>query len=107
MTTQHYPGPWRAASGPSSIVGWPVVAQSGRLICNVSFIQNTDDITGPDYAAYKEQCGANARLIAAAPLMYEALDSFPMQERETDEAYARRVKDWWLSKGGKSLRGLA
>lgn len=71
---KHYPGPWRAAAGPSSIVGWPVVAQSGRLICNVGFIGKTDDVTDPEYISYKEQCGANAKLIAAAPEMAERIE---------------------------------
>lgn len=61
MTSKHTPGPWMAAARPSSIVGWPVVAPNaiGRSICNIT--------TGHDEAA------GNARLIAAAPDLFEAL----------------------------------
>ena len=54
-------GPWMAAARPSSVVGWPVVAPAdmGRSVCNVT--------VGHD------QSEANARLIAAAPDMLEAL----------------------------------
>lgn len=57
----HTKGPWMAAARPSSVVGWPVVAPAdmGRSVCNVT--------VGHD------QSEANARLIAAAPELLEAL----------------------------------
>jgi len=65
--TSFTPGPWIAAASPSSVVGWPVVARPmGRSICNVSWLPGLpDDATA--------ECAANARLIAAAPALLEAL----------------------------------
>jgi len=59
--SKHTPGPWMAASRPSSIVGWPVVApgDGGRSVCNIT--------TGHD------QSEANAHLISAAPDLLAAL----------------------------------
>jgi len=60
----HTKGPWLAAARPSSFVGWPVVSPSdmGRSVCNVT--------TGHD------QSEANARLIAAAPDLLAACQSW-------------------------------
>lgn len=57
----HTKGPWMAAARPSSVVGWPVVspAAMGRSICNVT--------------VGHEDSEDNARLIAAAPDLLEAL----------------------------------
>jgi len=61
-------GPWMAAAKPSSVVGWPVVAQSGRSIASVTYFK-----LGDQFSNHDAESGANARLIAAAPEMYEAL----------------------------------
>ena len=77
MNSAHTKGPWMAASNPSSVVGWPVVAPhaTGRSVCNVT--------TGHEDAA------ANARLIAAAPELLEAL------ERLADPAHGvNRLPPW-------------
>jgi hypothetical protein len=60
MKTTHTQGPWLAAAKPTSIVGWPVVspAAMGRSICSVTV---------------HDEAEANARLIAAAPELLEAL----------------------------------
>jgi len=60
-------GPWIAASAYSSVVGIPIVAQTGKRIANTSMPGFPDDY-GND-----ETNLANARLISAAPEMYEAL----------------------------------
>jgi hypothetical protein len=63
------PGPWMAAASPSSVVGWPVVRQGvGRSICSISYLPKD---AAPEVYAESE---ANARLIAAAPDMFEALE---------------------------------
>ena len=66
---KHTAGPWMAADGPSSVVGWPVVGPMGRSICNVSWMPKKayPDVSDTDYAAFNAECEANARLIAAAP----------------------------------------
>lgn len=60
MSDKHTGGTWRAAAKPSSIVGWPIIsAPQGKSVANV---HGTDD-----------ESAANARLIAAAPELLEAL----------------------------------
>lgn len=61
-------GPWMAAAGPTSVVGWPVVGPMGRSICNVSWMPKKayPDVSDADYGAFNAECEANARLIAEA-----------------------------------------
>jgi hypothetical protein len=55
------PGNWLAAGGPSSVVGWPIVASpSGRSIAGITWRPGLP-------AELEAEIGANARLIAAAP----------------------------------------
>lgn len=69
----HTPGPWMVAAGPSSVVGWPVVAQRGQSICNLSWLgKKPDHITDERFAAYRAEVYANGRLIAAAPDLADA-----------------------------------
>ena len=71
--SKHTPGPW-VAGKPSSVVGWPVVATSGRSICSITYVQKSKiDPTVPGDGAFNRESSANAHLIAAAPDMYKAL----------------------------------
>lgn len=72
---KHTPGKWLAAAKPSSVVGWPVVAAPmGQVICDVAIInKKPDHISDGEFSAYYAQVEANARLIAAAPDLLEAL----------------------------------
>lgn len=76
---KHTAGPWMAASKPSSIVGWPVVAprQMGRMIANVAWAPHRANagVSDAEYARYAAECGANARLIAASPELLAALQA--------------------------------
>lgn len=74
---KHTPGKWLAAAKPSSVVGWPVVASPmGQVICDVAIInKKPDHISDGEFSAYYAQVEANARLIAAAPDLLEALES--------------------------------
>ena len=75
MEAKHTPGRWGAAARPSSIVGWPVVAAPlGRSICSVSFIfvAPGQPLTAEE-EAFNRESAANARLIASAPALLEAL----------------------------------
>lgn len=72
----HTKGPWIAAAAGSSIVGWPVVATSGRSICSVTWTPKSaigNGFTAADWETFNEECRANAKLIAAAPKMLAAL----------------------------------
>ena len=71
--TKPTPGPWMAATAISSVVGLPVVAQTGRLICNVNHAHDPvhGKVAGDD--AFNREAIANARLIAAAPELLDAL----------------------------------
>ncbi|WP_303713333.1 hypothetical protein [Brevundimonas naejangsanensis] len=71
---KHTPGKWLAAAKPSSVVGWPVVAAPmGQVICDVAIInKKPDHVSDGEFSAYYAQVEANARLIAAAPDLFEA-----------------------------------
>jgi hypothetical protein len=60
VSGKHTGGTWLAAAKPSSVVGWPIISSPlARCVANV---HGTD-----------EESKANARLIAAAPDLLEAL----------------------------------
>ena len=69
MTTSHTPGPWVRDTG--SGFGCDVRAQNGRKVAATWGINNSD----PHRPAYRAECDANARLIAAAPELLEALET--------------------------------
>lgn len=66
---KHTPGPWNAASSASSVVGWPVVSQQGKPICDILGVPKGF----PNEEKHNAEAMANGHLIAAAPDMYEAL----------------------------------
>ena len=73
MTAQFTAGPWIAAASPSGVVGWPVVASSGRSIASVSWSPNHWQAPADEYEAFVAECAANARLIGAAPDLWLAV----------------------------------
>ncbi|MGK0556132.1 hypothetical protein [Bordetella bronchiseptica] len=82
MTTRHTPGPWARDIG--SGFGCDVRAENGRKVAATWGINNGD----PHRPAYRAECDANARLIAAAPELLEALETlvadfadYPASER--------------------------
>lgn len=88
----HTPGPWLAAASASSVVGWPIVQPgTGRLICNINYVQRT--AIDPNVAgdrAFNAESKANSRLIAAAP---ELLDALQQVMTEWREGYGLRCED--------------
>jgi hypothetical protein len=95
------PGPWMMAAIPSSVVGWPVVQQGvGRSICSISYLPRE---ANPEVYAQSE---ANARLIAAAPDLYEALVAL-VEEREPIGPQWRKAKEALAKARGDAARGDA
>lgn len=70
----HTPGPWLAAARPSSIVGWPVVAPMGRLICDIALGHKPPGVSDGDWSAHYVEVEANARLVAASPELFARLE---------------------------------
>lgn len=99
MSTKHTPGPWISAEAISSVVGLPVVKsgpEGGRLICNVNCA--ADPIHGkmPGDDAFNREALSNARLIAAAPELLNALRPF-----------VRHPKEWGLTEIQAANRAIA
>ena len=93
-TPTHTPGPWLAGK-PSSGVGWPVVQLAvGRLICNINYVQrNQIDPGVPGDRVFNAESAANARLIAAAPDLLDALKHCVIERSEwLEEARAAIAK---------------
>ena len=85
---RHTPGPWIAADGPSSVVGWPVVSQAGRSICRLTWFERASPAGEAEET--KEETRANAHLIAATPDLYEALKAMFDRWEPDPEPYADR-----------------
>lgn len=82
---RHSTGPWLAATKPSRVVGWPIVQQgTGRLICNINYIQTTsiEPRVGGE-GKFNKESEANAHLIAAPPDLLEALKDLSAESAET------------------------
>jgi len=59
------PGPWIAAAKPSTVVGWPVVASSGRSIASLNYVHHSAiDPKVPGDDAFNRESAANAALIS-------------------------------------------
>ena len=73
MQTKHTPGPWK--TGAANGHPWNVLANgSPRLIAQC---YHSDTLAAADLEIDEATTRANARLIAAAPEMYEVLKSLP------------------------------
>ncbi|OZI38998.1 hypothetical protein CEG14_05535 [Bordetella genomosp. 1] len=94
MTTKHTPGPWARDIG--SGFGCDVRAENGRKVAATWGINSGD----PHRPAYRAECDANARLIAAAPELLEALqeladdiaDRFDMDSPSTNPGIKHCIK---------------
>jgi hypothetical protein len=81
MTTNHTPGPWHADPLTSTSRNSYVFSKSGYVVAEVPLDRN-----------YKKAADANARLMAAAPDMAEALE---------------RIYDYCVSQPGTNAAFLA
>jgi hypothetical protein len=66
MTTEHTPGPWRVRGGAAKVFAYDIVGPNGE---DIGYANSSDGADEP--AMYPVE--ANARLIAAAPDLIEAL----------------------------------
>ena len=71
--SEHTPGPWILGE-PSSVVGWPIVSQTGRAICSLNYVGDRAEFYKEmPGRAFNKESRANGHLIKAAPLMLAAL----------------------------------
>ena len=66
---KHTPGPWYGSKSPSSVVGFPIISKTGRSITNISIAPKSM----PGAEIFNAESVENARLIAAAPDLLDAL----------------------------------
>lgn len=95
MTTQHTPAPWtfNKAKYPDNTGGFDfAIEHGGQIIAEVFQHTGWQDNTEKEYVAQPVE--ANARLIAAAPELLEALELFVNAHREPHdkEGYVAREK---------------
>lgn len=116
---KHTPGPWMAAAAPSSVVGWPVVAQGGQSVCSLTWLGvKPADVSDERFAAYRAEVEANGQMIAAAPDllrlviaaadMLEELEPDPELEDPDEDltAWLERAADVLGRVTGRTLRAL-
>ena len=78
-------GPWLAGVQYDDEFGCPVVAKSRGEVAEAK-------------GSSEEECAANARLIAAAPLMYATLsDVYSIAKREGLESVAQTIREVLLA----------
>ena len=93
------PGPWIAASHPSSVAGWPVVASEGRLVASVHWVHGN--------VLHQDEYRANARLIGAAPDLYARLKGFvrACNEEHKIPVSGRADEGWIVDTLGHTVGG--
>ena len=76
MSAQHTPGPWRLTLEPTGLPGVNVrFCIDTDYAINIAGGQSQEHLGGASGAIFEEECRANARLMAAAPDLLEALKS--------------------------------
>ena len=68
--SKHTPGPWFAAAF-SSVVGCPIMAQPNKNE-NMIVVAGTRSAVSKDASGFRAEVEANARLMAAAPELFDA-----------------------------------
>ena len=71
MNTKHTPGPWRLSTSNPLAVN----TSSAEMAIGIATTHGTDDSNYSSFFPSLEQAEANARLIAAAPELLDALQS--------------------------------
>lgn len=104
MSAAHTPGPWKAEGiakvQNSSSLDYPITDERGACIAHVIFNEDGGD--------NREECHADARLIAAAPELLEALEGIASATCEKWEMpYADFKKQFMPWARNVSLRAIA
>lgn len=89
-TSKFTAGPWVARPDKNSSCEWEVVKTEASLADGAWFIADVHD--GPDGCSSED----NARLIAAAPELYEALINAPIPGRGEEMMAFRDRQDVWI-----------
>lgn len=100
MTTQHTPGPWLRTQGSGRFYIKTDDETSQSLATVFSNKGDFGCISNPDY----EKAKANARLIAAAPELLEACQTFSEWLRREDEGWVSANKDRSTPEGEAAWR---
>lgn len=79
-STKHTPGPWRQSTANPNAVN----KDGEKLAIGIATTHGTDDSNYVAFFPSTDEAKANARLIAAAPLMYERLVK-EIGQAETDK----------------------
>lgn len=99
---KHTPGPWTYSTHEK---GWSYTINISQAD-DAAYTPDWSDVAWATCQRERQSVQeANARLIAAAPEMHEALDSFPTDaDYANAESYSNAVKAWWLSRALPALR---
>jgi hypothetical protein len=94
MTDKHTPGPWFAADYDPETDEIAICSDQGEYVAHIGHIDADGCFDHPKIAAMIE---ANARLIAAAPDMLEALRQAAICENQDAFRNRRPVAPWYES----------
>ena len=101
MTTEHTPGPWVATEDPMSSQDYQTLValpgRAGAMGTWLAFVQhNWNEAEAGERRISWKEAEANARLIAAAPELLEALEELSLKAvvGTDDERYAALRKTW-------------
>lgn len=89
------PGKWNAAAKPSSVVGWPIVSQTGRNIASMNYVQwsSTNPAVSGD-RAFNRESKSNAEHIARLdPATVRALCDLALAGLDAEAAFRRGQED--------------
>lgn len=78
MKAQHTPGPWRVCGGYTAHY-CAVHSERGYIVFRMADKRNDAERDGPIQCPDDEEQRANARLIAASPIMYDYIRSLALK----------------------------
>jgi hypothetical protein len=98
MSAQHTPGPWRLTLEPTELPGVNVrFCIDTDYAINIAGGQSQEHLGGASGAIFEEECRANARLIAAAPELLEALKAMLSHTAELDPMQGYRPEEDFIA----------